>query len=274
MYLVVGAAGQLGSCMKDVLGARAEYVDRDELDITNEAAVKDWFASREYDFVINCAAYTAVDKAEDESALAQLLNATAAGWLAKYGRRIIHISTDYVFSGSGDTPLKETDKTEPKSVYGKTKLAGEKEVLEQAETAAVIRTAWLVSEYGNNFVKTMRRLGAEKPELGVVADQSGTPTYAADLARAIEAMLPRIKPGSREVYHFTNEGFASWFDFASYIMELSGLPCKVKPITTAQFPTKAPRPAYSVLDKSKIKKTFGLEIRDWKDAIKDCIGRM
>jgi len=274
MYLVVGANGQLGSCLKEVLGPAAEYVDRDELDITNEAALKSRFGAREYDFVINCAAYTAVDKAEDEPALAQLLNATAAGWLAKYGRRIVHISTDYVFSGDAKSPLLETAKAEPKSVYGKTKLAGEKEVLSAAETTAIIRTAWLVSEYGNNFVKTMRRLGETKPELGVVSDQIGTPTYARDLALAIKAMLPQITAGSREIYHFTNEGAASWYDFASFIMAESKLPCKVKPITTEEFPTKAPRPAYSVLDKSKIKQTFKLSIRDWKDAIKDCIGRM
>jgi dTDP-4-dehydrorhamnose reductase len=261
--------------LRDVLGEAAEYVDRDELDITDEIAVKDWFASHEYDFVINCAAYTAVDKAEDEPGLAMLLNATAAGWLAKYGRRIIHISTDYVFAGYGNTPLKETDPTGPKSVYGKTKLAGEKAVFDLADTCVVIRTAWMVSEYGNNFAKTMRRLGTEKSEIGVVSDQVGSPTYARDLAEAIKAMLPQIKTGSHEIYNFANDGVASsWYDFAVKIMELSGLSCKVNPIATKDFPSRASRPAYSVLDISKIKQTFRLAIRPLEFALEDCIRRM
>ena len=273
-YLVTGANGQLGLCMKEVLGESAEYAGHSELDVADENAVKTWFQKREYDFVINCAAYTAVDKAEDEPERAMLLNADAAGRLAKYGKRIIHISTDYVFSGDAKSPISETEKTEPKSVYGKTKLAGEKMVLENAETAAVVRTAWLVSEYGNNFLKTMRRLGGERPELGVVADQFGTPTYARDLAAAIKTMLPQIKTGTHEIYHFTNEGETSWYGFAKFIMDESGLPCKVNPITTAEYPTKAPRPAYSVLDKSKIKQTFDIAIRHWKDAVKECIRRL
>jgi len=273
-YLVTGANGQLGLCMKEVLGESAEYAGHSELDVADENAVKTWFQKREYDFVINCAAYTAVDKAEDEPERAMLLNADAAGRLAKYGKRIIHISTDYVFSGDAKSPISETEKTEPKSVYGKTKLAGEKMVLENAETAAVVRTAWLVSEYGSNFLKTMRRLGGERPELGVVADQFGTPTYAMDLATTIKTMLPQIKTGAHEVYHFTNEGETSWFEFAKFIMAESGLPCKVNPITTAEYPTKAPRPAYSVLDKSKIKQTFDIAIRHWKDAVGECIRRL
>jgi dTDP-4-dehydrorhamnose reductase len=273
-YLVTGANGQLGLCMREVLGESAEYAGHSELDITDEEAVKAWFQKREYDFVINCAAYTAVDKAEDEPQRAMILNADAAGLLAKYGKRIIHISTDYVFAGDAKSPISETEKTEPKGAYGKTKLAGEKLVLEYAETAAVVRTAWLVSEHGNNFLKTMRRLGGERPELGVVADQFGTPTYARDLAAAIKTMLPKIKTGSREIYHFTNEGETNWYEFAKFIMEKSGLPCKVNPITTAEYPTKAPRPAYSVLDKSKIKQTFDIAIRHWTDAVAECIGRL
>lgn len=271
MLLVTGSGGQLGNELRLRLGDKAHYVDRDELDITNAEAVKEFCASREYEAIINCAAYTAVDKAEEDAVAAELINVIGPKNLALSGLPLIHVSTDYVFDGESCRPYTETDRTNPQSVYGRTKLAGEETVLENAETAIVIRTAWLYSQFGNNFVKTMRRLGTERPELRVVFDQAGTPTYAGDLADAIVEILPQIKPGMKEVFHFSNEGVCSWYDFAREIMDLSGLVCKVVPIESKEYPTLAKRPAYSVLNKAKIKNTFGLSINHWKESLQSCL---
>ena len=267
MWLVTGADGQLGSELKVLLGSSAVYIDRSVLDIADETAVRHFFEGKRFDGVINCAAYTAVDKAEDEPEEADRANHMGPKWLARYGRRLIHISTDYVFDGTAHLPYREEDPTHPVSVYGKTKLMGEKAVLQEAETAIIIRTAWLYSLYGNNFVKTMLRLGKERDSLNVVCDQIGTPTYAGDLAAAIVAILPQIQSGKKEVYHYTNEGVCSWYDFAAAIMKMAGLSCDVKPIDSDGYPTKAKRPYYSVLNKKKIKDDFGLVIRHWHDAL-------
>ena len=274
MLLVTGANGQLGNELRLLLGDSAVYVGREELDITDEAAVREFLDAQNFDAVINCAAYTAVDKAEDDFEAADRINRLGPALLAKYGRRIIQVSTDYVFDGTAHLPYKEDDAVNPVSVYGSTKLAGEEAVLAEAETAVVIRTAWLYSSFGANFVKAMRRLGAESDSLGVVFDQIGTPTYAADLAAAIVAILPQIKPGMKEIYHYSNEGVASWYDFAVAIMRESGLSCVVRPLETHEYPTKATRPAYSVLNKAKIKRDFGLAIPHWMDGLKRCIAKL
>ena len=274
MLLVTGANGQLGNELRLLLGDSAVYVDRNELDITDEAAVCRFLDAQNFDVVINCAAYTAVDKAEDDFDTADRINHLGPALLAKYGRRIIQVSTDYVFDGTAHLPYKEDDAVNPVSVYGSTKLAGEEAVLAEAETAVIIRTAWLYSSFGANFVKTMRRLGAERDSLGVIFDQIGTPTYAADLAAAIVVMLPQIKTGTKEIYHYSNEGVASWYDFACSIMAESGLSCSVRPLETHEYPTKATRPAYSVLNKAKIRRDFGLTIPHWMDGLKRCIAKL
>jgi len=274
MLLITGANGQLGREFHVFLPRDAMFVEHGMLDITDEAAVKAFFEAQSFDFVINCAAYTAVDKAEDDFEAADRINRLGPALLAKYGRRIIQVSTDYVFDGTAHLPYKEEDAVNPVSVYGSTKLAGEEAVLAEAETAVVIRTAWLYSSFGANFVKVMRRLGMERDSLGVVFDQIGTPTYAADLAAAIVAMLPQIKAGTKEVYHYSNEGVASWYDFACAIMAESGLPCMVRPLETHEYPTKATRPAYSVLNKAKIRRDFGLAIPHWMDGLKRCIAKL
>ena len=274
MFLVTGANGQLGQELRLLLGDRAEYAGRAELDITDEAAVSAFFAARKFDAVINCAAYTAVDKAEDDAEAADRANRMGPELLARYGRNIIQISTDYVFDGTAHLPYQESDEPNPVSVYGRTKLAGEQAALAEADTAIVIRTSWVYSSFGNNFVKTMRRLGAQRESLGVVFDQVGTPTYAADLAAAIVAVLPQITPGMKEIYHFSNEGVTSWYDFAVAIMEESALSCAVHPIESAEYPARADRPAYSVLNKAKFKKDFRLSIPHWRDGLKRCINAL
>ena len=274
MLLVTGANGQLGQELRLLLGNRAVYAGHAELDIADEAAVKGFFEAQSFDLVINCAAYTAVDKAEDDAEAADRANRLGPALLARYGRRMVHVSTDYVFDGTSCRPYRENDAPNPVSVYGRTKLAGEEAVLNEAETAVIIRTAWVYSSFGKNFVKTMRRLGAERDSLGVVFDQVGTPTYAADLASAIVAMLPQIAPGMKDVYHYSNEGVTSWYDFAVAIMEESGLSCAVRPIESADYPTRAARPAFSVLNKAKIKKDFGLSIPHWRDGLKRCLTAM
>lgn len=274
MFLVVGANGQLGNELKLLLGEKAEYVDRDQLDITDAAAVKAFVVPEKYSAVINCAAYTAVDKAETDAELAEKINVTGPLNLAKTGIPLIQVSTDYVFDGTGHCPYVETDTTNPQSIYGVTKLAGEKAALDNACGCFVIRTAWLYSTFGANFVKTMRRLGAERNELKVVFDQIGSPTYARDLAAAVVAALPKLKLGVKEIYHFSNEGICSWYDFAVEIMKLSGLACKVYPIESKDYPTPAKRPFYSVLNKGKIKRDLGIEINHWADSLKDCVEMM
>ena len=268
--LITGANGQLGTELAKLL-PEAVLTDVADLDITDFQAVQSFVQERQIKTIINAAAYTAVDKAEDEPLVAQKINVQGPENLAKTGCKIIHISTDYVFDGTNHQPYRPEDKTNPVSVYGKTKVEGENAVLKNAPTAAIIRTAWLYSPYGNNFVKTMRRLGAERDTLNVVADQIGTPTYAADLAKAIKQILPQLNEQTKGIYHFTNEGVCSWYDFAVEIMRLSKLSCKVLPITSAEYPTKAQRPFYSVLDKNKIKKTFHLEIPHWKESLEQCL---
>lgn len=274
MFLVVGSAGQLGNELKLQLGDAADYADRNELDITDAYAVRAFVDPGKYQAIINCAAYTAVDKAEDDVDLAAKINVEGPVNLASTGVPLIHISTDYVYDGKNCVPYVETDAARPQSVYGYTKLDGERAVMAKAKTAVIIRTSWLYSEFGNNFVKTMQRLGKERPSLNVVFDQVGTPTYAGDLAAAIIEMLPHIEPGMKEIYHFSNEGVCSWYDFACAVMDLSGLDCRVMPIESKQYPTRATRPSYSVLNKAKIKEAFGMEIRHWRDALEECINNM
>lgn len=269
--LITGANGQLGRELSYMLPG-AILTDKDDMDITNENVVKYWVDKNHIDTIINCAAYTAVDKAEEDVKLATKINVDGPRNLAKSGAKIIHISTDYVFDGNGHKPYQVHDKTNPLSVYGKTKLAGENEVLKYAKNAIIIRTAWLYSPYGNNFVKTMRRLGNEKT-VSVVSDQIGTPTYAYDLADAIVQILPRMTIQNRGIYHFTNEGVCSWYDFAHEIMKISDLKCDVIPIPSSAYPTRAKRPYYSVLDKSKIKDTFDIKINHWTTALQNCLQR-
>lgn len=273
MYLITGSHGQLGTALAKLL-PDAILTDADTLDITNADAVRDFVQSHNIDTIINCAAYTATDRAEDDAACARRVNTDGPENLAKSGARIIHISTDYVFDGTAHNPYTPGDTPHPISVYGKTKRDGEIAVLNNAKTAIIIRTAWLYSPYGNNFVKTMRRLGMDKESINVVCDQIGTPTSAASLADAIVQILPQIRDGMHEIYHFTNEGVCSWYDFACAIMEMSGLKCAVNPIPTSAYPTRVARPAYSVLSKEKIKQDFGIKIEHWRCALQKCIDEM
>ena len=276
--LVTGCKGQLGNEIQ-LLAPKYEeectfyFTDKEELDITDRKAVYTFIEKHSIGIVINCAAFTAVDKAERMRIVRNLLNNVAPGYLAEavasVGGTMIQVSTDYVFDGKGCTPYKEEDATNPQTVYGRTKLAGEENVIRSCAGSMVIRTAWLYSTFGNNFVKTMIRLGKERDALGVVFDQVGSPTYARDLARTIMHIVDKgIVPG---VYHFTNEGVCSWYDFTRAIHRLEGIDCQVSPIHTEDYPVPAARPHFSVLDKSKIKKTFGIEIRWWEDALKECI---
>lgn len=279
--LITGCNGQLGNELQllEKEDAANNYFNTDvaELDITNVEAIEQFLAANSIEGIVNCAAYTAVDKAEANEELCTLLNAEAPGFLAhaieKRGGWMIQISTDYVFDGTRHVPYQEDDDTCPNSVYGRTKLVGEFNVLKLCQQAMVIRTAWLYSTFGNNFVKTMIRLGNEKPELGVVADQIGTPTYARDLARAIMTAIDQgIRPG---IYHFSNEGVASWYDFTKAIHRLAGITtCRVRPLHTSEYPTAAQRPPYSVLDKTKIKQTYDIEIPYWEESLKECIDKL
>lgn len=251
--------------------------DVQELDICDEQAVYAYVSEHKINIIVNCAAYTAVDKAEDNVELCDKLNNIAPGYLARAaqanGAAMIQVSTDYVFDGTAHIPYTEEEPTCPASVYGSTKLAGEQNVMDHCEKAMVIRTAWLYSIYGNNFVKTMIRLGQERDSLGVIFDQIGTPTYANDLAQAIFAAIN--KGVVRGIYHFSDEGVCSWYDFTIAIHRLAGIAsCKVKPLHTADYPAKAPRPHYSVLDKTKIKDTFGIEIPHWEESLKRCINQL
>ena len=279
--LLTGCNGQLGNEIqlleKDYGQHRFFNTDVAELDITNQLAVADFVGRNEIDGIINCAAYTAVDKAEDNKELCTTLNTVAPAYLAaaveKRGGWIVQVSTDYVFNGKAHKPYMETDTPSPDSVYGSTKLAGELGVQKFCKRAMVIRTAWLYSTFGNNFVKTMIRLGKERAELGVVFDQIGTPTYAGDLAKAIMTAVEKgIKPG---VYHFSNEGVISWYDFTKAIHRIAGITtCKVRPIHTSEYPTPANRPHFSVLDKTKIKETYDMEIPYWEDSLHKCIEKL
>ena len=276
--LITGCNGQLGNEMQllEKENPQHTYYNTDvaELDITDQQAIERFVDENAIDGIVNCAAYTAVDKAEANETLCQLLNAEAPAYLAHaVGRRggwMIQISTDYVFDGTKHTPYVEDDDTCPNSVYGRTKLVGEINVQKLCERSMIIRTAWLYSTFGNNFVKTMIRLGREKPELGVIFDQIGTPTYARDLARVIMTAIEQgIRPG---IYHFSNEGVTSWYDFTKAIHRLAGITtCRVRPLHTAEYPTPAARPHYSVLDKTKIKQTYGIDIPYWEESLADCI---
>ena len=279
--LVTGANGQLGNEMQVLARENLQhtyfFTDVQELDICDEQAVYAYVSEHKIDIIVNCAAYTAVDKAEDNVELCDKLNNIAPGYLARAaeanGAAMIQVSTDYVFDGTAHIPYTEEEPTCPASVYGSTKLAGEQNVMDHCEKAMVIRTAWLYSIYGNNFVKTMIRLGQERDSLGVIFDQIGTPTYANDLAQAIFAAIN--KGVVRGIYHFSDEGVCSWYDFTIAIHRLAGIAsCKVKPLHTADYPAKAPRPHYSVLDKTKIKDTFGIEIPHWEESLKRCINQL
>ncbi len=274
MLLITGANGQLGNELRLLLGDNALYTDYAELDITNAAEVRAFVNAHRVDMIVNCAAYTAVDKAESDEEKAYAINAVGPANLAQAGVPLIHVSTDYVFDGASCRPYVEDDVPNPATVYGRTKLAGEKHVLENADTALVIRTAWLYSSFGNNFVKTMLRLGAERDSLNVVFDQVGTPTYARDLAAAIVKIMPQLKPGMKGVYHFSDEGVCSWYDFAVRIMDKAGQPCRVKPIESVDYPMPAKRPFYSVLNKGKIKAAFGVDIPHWEKSLDDCLKKL
>jgi len=277
--LVTGAYGQLGSEIKALSSNYNEnffFTDRDNLDITNKLAIKEFILENKIDVIINCAAYTAVDKAEEEQELADLINHKAVEYLATIAKenkcKLIHISTDYVFNGESFRPYLESDSVAPNSVYGKTKLDGET-IMQKINPSAsiIIRTSWVYSSFGANFVKTMLRLGREKESLGVIFDQVGTPTYARDLAKTILDILPQIKNETVELYHYSNEGVLSWYDFAKEIMKMAKLDCVLSPIETKEYPTPAKRPHYSLLNKSKIKNRFNLEIPFWKDSLEKCL---
>ena len=279
--LITGCNGQLGNEMQVLEKSHPQHTyyntDVQELDITNQEAIEKFVEENGIDGLVNCAAYTAVDKAEENRELCDLLNHVAPGYLAaaveKRGGWMIQISTDYVFDGTSHTPYVETAPVCPNSVYGSTKLAGEEAVQKECRQSMIIRTAWLYSTYGNNFVKTMIRLGKEKAELGVIFDQIGTPTYARDLAVAIFAAINKgIVPG---IYHFSNEGVISWYDFTKAIHRIAGITtCHVRPLHTSEYPTPAARPHYSVLDKTKIKATYGIEVPYWEESLAECIAKL
>ncbi|MBR5061132.1 MAG: dTDP-4-dehydrorhamnose reductase [Prevotella sp.] len=279
--LITGCKGQLGNeiqLLEKTLPSHTFFnTDVDELDITDQMAVEQFVAQNAIDGIVNCAAYTAVDKAESNKELCTSLNTVAPAYLAaaieKRKGWMIHISTDYVFDGTKHTPYVETDTPCPNSVYGSTKLAGELGVIKFCKRAMVIRTAWLYSTFGNNFVKTMIRLGKEKEQLGVIFDQIGTPTYARDLAKTI---FVAIEKGVRaDVFHFSNEGVISWYDFTKAIHRIAGIDtCHVKPLHTSEYPTPASRPAYSVLDKTKIKEAYDIEIPYWEESLRECVNEL
>jgi len=278
--LITGANGQLGSEIKQLSKSYSEYsffmTDKEELDITNKQAIEQYCEQNKINIIVNCAAYTAVDKAETEQQLADQINHQAVKHLAEIAKQkqiaLIHISTDYVFNGQNYQPYKETDKTDPQSVYGKTKLKAEQALLKiNPENSIIIRTSWVYSSYGNNFVKTMLRLGNDRDELGVIFDQIGTPTYAKNLAQAILNIIPQLKNQQVEIYHYSNEGACSWYDFAKAIFENENISCKVNPIETKQYPTPATRPHYSLLNKGKIKQAYGITIPYWKDSLSECL---
>ncbi|WP_423127861.1 dTDP-4-dehydrorhamnose reductase [Gaoshiqia sp. Z1-71] len=281
--LVTGASGQLGLSIRDRAvdfpNLRFTFTDIAELDITDFDAVEAFCEKLKPDFLINCAAYTAVDIAESDDELAELLNTKVPAYLGKIARsvncRLIHISTDYVFDGTNCFPYSEEDLVGPDSVYGKTKLNGEIALLKEDPSAMIVRTSWLYSAYGNNFVKTMIRLGKERDELNVVYDQVGTPTFAGDLAQAILTIISKTAGDANHwkggIYHYSNEGVCSWYDFAKAVHEFYGIECFVHPVASDEYPTPARRPAYSVLNKSKIKRIFGIGIPYWRDSLKKCI---
>ena len=283
--LIAGKNGQLGKSIHKLVANTEQtndfvFVGREELDLSGADNIISYFNQNNFDIIVNCAAHTAVDKAEEEAVLANQINHLAVAQLAQIAKtqqaKLIHVSTDYVFDGESDKPYAETDETNPINVYGKTKLAGEKALQEIMPTnAIIIRTSWVYSEYGNNFVKTMLRLGKERDELNVVSDQIGSPTYATDLANAILDTMQNkaFKEVGQEtqVYHYSNMGEISWYEFAKEIFELSGIQCSVSPITTEQYPTPAKRPKNTLMNKDKISHRFDIDILDWSKSLESCI---
>jgi dTDP-4-dehydrorhamnose reductase len=285
--LVTGSNGQLGSEFKMLSHQDPEvdfiFTSKEDLPINNKEAVRNFFKKHKPQYCINCAAYTTVDKAESEKELAFVINAEAAGILAKACKenntKLVHISTDYVFNGDAKTPYKEDSSTDPQSVYGASKLEGEKRIMETNTGSIIIRTSWVYSSFGKNFVKTMLKLIKERQEISVVNDQIGSPTYAADLAEAIIQIIGKLSTHDSPltihgIYNYSNDGIISWFDFALAIKELTGSHCKINPIPTSQYSTPAKRPAYSVLDKTKIQQTFGIKLKDWKESLAICLQRI
>lgn len=286
--LVTGANGQLGQSFRQASAnwPKMDFVfaDSRELDLRNKSAVRGFFdkaENKKIKWVVNCAAYTAVDKAEGEPDKAQAVNVLGVKHLAEscalLGIPMIHFSTDYVYHSRQNTPFRESDTVHPRGVYARTKLAGERAALRANPLSMIVRTSWVYSAFGQNFVKTMLRLGRERTEISVVADQIGTPTYAGDLAEAVLKIIEKVEMGEvaqgfiQGVWHYANEGVASWYDFAVAIFELAAIPCKVSPITTDAYPTPAKRPPFSVLDKSKVKTAFGLEIPHWRASLRKCL---
>ncbi|SDX07363.1 dTDP-4-dehydrorhamnose reductase [Lutibacter oricola] len=278
--LVTGSNGQLGSELRALELTYPKYhfhfTDYEELDITNHTAVKTYIETANISIIINCAAHTAVDKAESDIEMSTKLNHLAVENFAKIAKenniKLIHISTDYVFDGTSYIPYTESIKSNPQSVYGNTKLAGEEAIQKiNPSNSIIIRTSWVYSSYGNNFVKTMLRLANERKELGVIVDQIGTPTYAKDLAVTLLEIIPQLNNKSIEIYHYSNEGVCSWYDFSKAIFEIKKFKIKVNAIETSQYPTAAKRPFYSVLNKNKIKKRFQIEIPNWRDSLKECL---
>lgn len=279
--IIVGAKGQLGNEFQALQQVYSDfgfyYFDKEDMDIVKEEEVTHAITSIKPDYLVNCAAYTAVDKAEADADIAYSINAGAVKNLARACSqnhvRFLHVSTDYVFDGTASQPYTEDDPVNPANVYGQSKLKGEEEAIKNNKDSIIIRTAWVYSTYGNNFVKTMLRLMKGRPEINVVSDQYGTPTYAADLATAIMQIIVSQKwvPG---IYHFSNDGIINWYEFALAIKEISGFSCQVHPIPTEQYPTPAKRPKYSALDKSKIQHTFGISVKPWKDSLEACLEKM
>lgn len=278
--LVTGSKGQLGRSLSKITKANNAYnfvfIDKEEADITSKEALEALFSQHKFFAVLHFAAYTAVDRAESEPETCELVNHKATEQIAKlcnqHSSKLLYISTDYVFDGTKPSPYMPTDKPNPLSVYGTTKLRGEQAVLANCKQSIIIRTSWLYSEFGNNFVKTMRCLGSEKDEIGVVFDQVGSPCYATDLAKVVMMLL--CKEFNGQIFHFSNEGVCSWYDFARKAMLLSGLKCKVRPITTTEYPTAATRPQFSLLDKSDIKTFLSIDIPHWEDSLAECIKTM
>ena len=278
--LVTGSQGQLGRSLSKITKANNAYnfvfIDKEEADITSKEALEALFSQHKFFAVLHFAAYTAVDRAESEPETCELVNHKATEQIAKlcnqHSSKLLYISTDYVFDGTKPSPYMPTDKPNPLSVYGTTKLQGEQAVLANCKQSIIIRTSWLYSEFGNNFVKTMRRLGSEKDEIGVVFDQVGSPCYATDLAKVVMMLL--CKEFNGQIFHFSNEGVCSWYDFARKTMLLSGLKCKVRSIKTTEYPTAATRPQFSLLDKSDIKTFLSIDISHWEDSLAECIKTM
>jgi len=280
--LVTGSNGQLGNELREISGNykyNFYFTDREELDITDKNSIELFIESNSIDTIINCAAYTAVDKAEEDELNADRVNHLAVKYLAQTAKdkniKLVHVSTDYVFNGMNYKPYNEDDRVDPNGVYGKTKLDGEDAmIMINPLNSIIIRTSWVYSSFGSNFVKTMLRLGKDRDEIGVIFDQVGTPTYAGDLAQTILDIVPKISNEKVEIYNYSNEGVLSWYDFAKEIMKMSKLECKVNPIETKAYPTPASRPHFSLLNKSKIKEIYNIEIPYWKDGLDKCLTKM